>query len=106
VIATAVLLSGLPAGCGGASHGSSSSHASSSSRASSTSTEEQEFQKSLKAAACMRANGVLKYPDPKLIGGSIFRNLSPGLNLDPGSPTFQRAAKKCADGQPELVGPG
>jgi hypothetical protein len=54
----------------------------------------------------MRANGVPRYPDPKLIGGSIFRNLNPSLNLDPSSPTFQRAAKKCAHGQPELVGPG
>ena len=68
--------------------------------------EEQEFQKSLKAAACMRANGVANYPDPKLIDGSIYRNLNPSLNVNPSSPAFQQAAKKCAHGQPELVGPG
>ncbi len=68
--------------------------------------ETQEFQESLKAAACMRANGVPNYPDPKLIGGSIYRNFRPSLNINPSSPAFQRAAKKCAQGQPELVGPG
>lgn len=68
--------------------------------------EEQEFQKSLKAAACMRANGVPNYPEPKLIDGSIYRNFNPSLNINPSSPAFQQAAKKCAHGQPELVGPG
>src|SRR5579871_6365918 len=56
--------------------------------------ENQEFQKSLRAAACMRANGVRNYPDPKLVGGSIYRNFTPSLNIDPSSPAFQRAAQK------------
>lgn len=94
MIAAPLLLAGLLAGCGG------------STQESSPSKEEQEFQKSLKAAACMRANGVPNYPDPKLMHGSIYRNLSPSLNINPSSPAFQRAAKKCAHGQPELVGPG
>ncbi|MBV9466761.1 MAG: hypothetical protein JO206_13540 [Solirubrobacterales bacterium] len=68
--------------------------------------ENQEYRQSLKAAACMRANGVPNYPDPKLIDGSIYRNFNPSLNIDPSSPAFQQAAKKCAYGQPELVGPG
>ena len=54
----------------------------------------------------MRANGVPNYPDPKLIDGSIYRNFNPSLNINPSSPAFQKAAKKCAHGQPELVGPG
>ena len=33
--------------------------------------EQQAYQKELRAAACMRANGVPEYPDPKLIDGSI-----------------------------------
>ena len=68
--------------------------------------ENQEYQESLKAATCMRANGVPNYPDPKLIDGSIYRNFNPSLNINPSSPAFQKAAKKCAHGQPELVGPG
>jgi hypothetical protein len=68
--------------------------------------ENQEFQKSLKAAACMRANGVPNYPEPKLIDGSIDHNFSPNLNINPSSPAFEQAAKKCGHGQPGLVGPG
>jgi len=68
--------------------------------------EQQEFEKSLKAAACMRASGVPKYPDPTLIGGSIDHNFNPDLNINPSSPAFEQAAQKCGRGQPGLVGPG
>ena len=68
--------------------------------------EKQEFQKSLKAAACMRANGVPNYPDPTLIDGSIDHNFNPDLNINPSSPAFQQAANTCEHGQPGLVGPG
>jgi hypothetical protein len=71
-----------------------------------TGQENQEFQKSLKAAACMRANGVPNYPDPTLIDGSIDHNFNPSLNITPNSPAVQQAAKKCGHGQPGLVGPG
>jgi hypothetical protein len=54
----------------------------------------------------MRAHGVRNYPDAKLIDGSIYRNFNPSLNINPSSPAFQQATKKCAHGQPELVGPG
>ncbi|MGH2886893.1 MAG: hypothetical protein ACRDPA_30075, partial [Solirubrobacteraceae bacterium] len=68
--------------------------------------ENQEFQLSLKAATCMRANGVPNYPDPTLIDGTIDHNFNPNLNINPSSPTFQQAAQKCGHGQPGLVGPG
>jgi hypothetical protein len=68
--------------------------------------EEQEFQKSLKAAACMRANGVPNYPDPTLIDGTIDHNFNSGLKINPSSPAFQQAEQKCGHGQPGLVGPG
>jgi hypothetical protein len=68
--------------------------------------EQQEFQKSLKAAACMRANGVPNYPDPTLRGGVIDHNFAADLNIDPSSPAFLKAADKCGGGQPGLVGPG
>ncbi len=45
-------------------------------------------------------------PDPTLIDGSIDHNFNPDLNINPSSPVFLQAAKKCGDGQPGLVGPG
>ncbi len=57
--------------------------------------EDQEFSKSLKAAACMRANGVPNMPDPKLVGPARDPTIRLPLGNLPGSPAFQRAAKKC-----------
>ncbi len=56
--------------------------------------EEQALQQELKAAACMRANGVPGYPDPKLIDGSIDLEFNGDFN--PASPAFQQAARRCA----------
>jgi hypothetical protein len=61
--------------------------------------EQQAFRQALKAAACMRADGVPNYPDPKLVGGSIDLEFNGEFN--PASPAFQRAAKKC--GKPGVV---
>jgi hypothetical protein len=55
--------------------------------------ENQEYQKSLKAAACMRANGVRNYPEPKLINGTI--KLSFTASINPATPAVRTAAKKC-----------
>ena len=46
----------------------------------------------LKFAACMRANGVPNFPDPTTGGGIQIR---PGSGLNPQSPAFQAAQKKC-----------
>ena len=54
----------------------------------------QGFGKELRAAACMRANGVPGYPDPKFIDGSIDLEFNGKFNPD--SPAFQRAARRCA----------
>src|SRR5262245_59477572 len=53
-----------------------------------------ERQQQLQFAACMRRNGVPKYPDPVFTanGGSTT---SIGAGVDPGSPTFQAAQQKC-----------
>ena len=51
------------------------------------------FQQALQAAACMRANGVPNYPDPKLVDGSIDQEFNDKFNPD--SPAFRQAAKKC-----------
>ncbi len=56
--------------------------------------EEQAFRRSLQSAACMRANGVPDYPDPKLIDGTIDQEFNGRFN--PSSPAFKQAAKTCA----------
>ena len=64
--------------------------------------EKQEFRLTLEAAKCMRANGVPNYPDPKWLNGSIDANYNPSLNINPSSPAFLKATKKCAHGLPLL----
>jgi hypothetical protein len=52
----------------------------------------QQHQSALKFAACMRANGVPNFPDPQFApNGGI---LEPS-GVDPNSPSFQAATKKC-----------
>jgi hypothetical protein len=43
-------------------------------------------------AACMRANGVADFPDPKQGGGLLIQV---GAGVDPGSPAFMAAQAKC-----------
>jgi hypothetical protein len=67
--------------------------------------EHHQFSTALKAAACIRANGVPNYPDPKLINGVIALFFSPSVN--PSSPASQKAAKKCGYRVPSgLIGAG
>lgn len=58
----------------------------------------------LKFAQCVRAHGILSFPDPELLSqiphnvdvlseGALAFPVSPGF--DPGSPAFQRAADAC-----------
>ena len=53
----------------------------------------QAFHRTLKAAACIRANGVPNYPEPKPINGTIKLSFTAGIN--PTTPADQTAAKKC-----------
>ena len=57
--------------------------------------ERQEFAISLKAASCMRANGVPKFPDPQLVGSGANVTIRLSLGNLPASPSYQRAARKC-----------
>ncbi len=47
-----------------------------------------------KYSQCMRANGVPDFPDPS--GGGLSIQVHPGSDLDPRSPTLQKASKLCA----------
>jgi hypothetical protein len=47
----------------------------------------------LELSACMRANDVAEFPDPH---AEATVELQPGEGLDPRSPAFQRARRKCA----------
>ena len=46
----------------------------------------------VKGAQCMRAHGILKFPDPTSDG----IRLTPGSGIDPQSPQFRAAQKACA----------
>jgi hypothetical protein len=48
-----------------------------------------------KYSECMRANGVPDFPDPS--GNSLSINVGAGGDLNPSSPTFQKANKLCAE---------
>jgi hypothetical protein len=61
----------------------------------------------LRVAQCMRAHGIKDYPDPSAGSGgkiSIRLNNSPGSDLNPNNPLFQRAQKKCMPNAPKLPG--
>ncbi len=77
-IAAALLVGALLAGCGD-SGGGGVTH--------------QPFPRALKAAVCIRANGVPNYPEPKLINGAI--RISFTISVNPTTPAVQTAAKKC-----------
>ena len=63
----------------------------------------------LRVARCMRAHGIKDYPDPSAGSGgriSIRLNNSPGSDLNPNNPLFQRAQAKCMPNAPKLPGSG
>ena len=56
----------------------------------------------LKYAACMRAHGIVNYPDPKPIGNyGVMVQIPKSLQIDQSSPQFLAANKAC---QPLLKG--
>jgi hypothetical protein len=62
-------------------------------------------QQALEFAACMRAHGVPKFPDPDFRGGKIAIRIDASSGIDPRSPQFQAAQKACASELPGKVGP-
>ncbi len=58
----------------------------------------EDLERSRQMAKCMRENGVPNFPDPQP-DGSI--RLDSKMNLDPDSPTFQAAQKKCEQNMPQ-----
>jgi len=53
----------------------------------------QRQQQMLAFSACMRAHGVKDFPDPS--NGGIQLHASPGSDLNPNNPTFQKAQQAC-----------
>ena len=49
----------------------------------------------IKYSACMRANGLPKFPDPSGGGGGGI-HIQVGSGIDPASPAFQAAQKRCS----------
>jgi hypothetical protein len=54
-----------------------------------------EFSISLRAARCMRANGVPNFPDPELVGPAGNQTIRLSLGDLPALPGYLRAARKC-----------
>jgi hypothetical protein len=50
-------------------------------------------QEMLAFSACMRAHGIKDFPDPS--SGGIQLHASPGSDLNPNNPTFQKAQQAC-----------
>jgi hypothetical protein len=58
----------------------------------------EDIEKVRQMAKCMRENGVPNFPDPKADGSLM---LDSKLGIDPESPTFQAAQKKCEQFMPK-----
>jgi hypothetical protein len=58
----------------------------------------EQLQEALDYAACMRENGVPKFPDPRASGGGIeWGELGARVGVDPESPQFKAAEDACED---------
>jgi len=64
----------------------------------------QRQQQMLAYSACMRAHGIKDFPDPS--NGGIQLRVSPGSDLDPNNPTFQKAQQACQKDLPFKFGKG
>jgi hypothetical protein len=65
----------------------------------------QALKSALKMSQCMRAHGITDFPDPESQGGgriSMSIHGSPGSDLNPNDPAFQRAQKICMPNAPSL----
>jgi hypothetical protein len=65
------------------------------------------LQNALKMAQCMRDHGIADFPDPQSGSGgriSISLHGSPGSDLNPSDPAFQRAQKVCMPNAPKQPG--
>lgn len=59
----------------------------------------------LAMSRCMRSHGVPNFPDPTFSGGHVTLGFGPSSGIDPQSPAFQAAARKCG-GPIAAAGPG
>jgi hypothetical protein len=57
-------------------------------------------EKAMKFAACMRDNGVTKFPDPNASGELTIDAVANGSSLDTSTPAFQKAISACKDLEP------
>ena len=95
-------LAATAAGCGGKSAapgvaqiGTSTTSTTPSSQSNASSRESKE-EAVRRFAVCMRANGVPQFPDPKPVsGGGMTLSIDGRRGLDPDSPLFKAAEKKC-----------
>jgi hypothetical protein len=60
----------------------------------------------LKYAQCMRANGILEFPDPAAGGSGDFAPFSKDGKIDPQSSQFKKADDACKQYKPSGIAPG
>jgi hypothetical protein len=90
----------LAAGCGGSSGASGGKVAQVESTQTTTSTTAGVTGRSKREAlvafsACMRRNGVPKFPDPEVVGSGMRLSFGSENGIDPNAPQFKRAQRAC-----------
>ena len=58
------------------------------------------YEQAVKFAACMRANGVSKFPDPDASGNLTMDQVANGSSLDTNTAAFKQAISACRDLEP------
>jgi hypothetical protein len=100
-----ILLSAIVGVAAVAGCGSSGGAATGATGGAGSTTARPSFSQLVRFSSCMRASGVPNFPDPSAGGGLAIR---PGSGLNPSSPAFQAAQKRCAKLMPGgfKAGPG
>jgi hypothetical protein len=98
-LAGVVALSLVAASCGGSSGGSGAKVAQVDSTQSTTTGTEVSGGSKREAlvafAACMRKQGVPKFPDPEAVDGGMRLSIGSESGIDPNAPQFKRAERAC-----------
>jgi hypothetical protein len=109
-LAAAAVLLLLASACGGSSSAQGVAQVDSTETTTTDSTSAQDSADGSSSAdpaaysACMRKNGVPKFPDPDSEGRLLLR-AGPGTGIDPESPQFKAAAKACQKLAPKAPSP-
>jgi hypothetical protein len=94
-LTTLAMLAVIVAGCGDGSADRGNSNPTSGGNSTGTT-----FEKAVKFAECMRANGVSAFPDPDASGELTIDGIANGSSVDTSSAAFEQALSACKDLEP------